>query len=251
MKVDLYQINDHPSTMRIVPGTKQRDWMDETPYKYAYRCLPMSMANCTGWDVYAPCDFVVSWNGGEKMDDLHINYELDDMCFGASNFGSGILTFHTGYVMKTEAAWDMMVTGPINESVPWAAPLTGIVETSWLNFSFTINWQLHAAGSYTFDSSKPIARLIPIPHDYEIETTHQSISDDPAIEKEFEIWNNDRKKITREINEAFDTYTDVGDVKIESPKTHWEKTYYVGKSKHGVHVPGHNIKREFPKFEDH
>jgi len=251
MKIDLYQINENPvSTMRIVPGSKARDWMDKTPYKFAYRCLPLSMANCTGWDVFAPCDFVVSWNGEPGLEDVQINYADDQMTFGGCSFGCGILTMHTGYIIKTDSAWDIMCSGPVNNGIPWASPLTGIIETSWLNFTFTINWQINKPGTYTFDSRHPVARLTPLPHTYDdIETSMQMLSDDKKIKAEYEIWSRDRSKKIQDMENTFATNSDTGQVKLGVPKTHWEKTYYTGKDKYGNHVPGHNIKREFPPFK--
>src|ERR1041384_6747417 len=40
----------------------QRDWMNETYNKFAYRCLPLTIANQTGWWVYNPVGFTAVWN---------------------------------------------------------------------------------------------------------------------------------------------------------------------------------------------
>ncbi len=248
MKIDAHLIDDAASTMLIRPGGKQRGWMDDTPNKYAYRCLPLTIANCTGWDLYAPCDFVVSWNGGSHESDMSINYELDDMHFAGTGFGCGILTLHSGYVLKTSEGWDIMCTAPINTPIEWATPLTGIVETWWLNFTFTINWKLHKAGSYHHDSRIPVARIIPIPHQYDIETSVSDIVLNPKIDGEYQVWREDRGILLDDMNEAFTTNTKSGNVDPGKPKTHWEKTYYTGKTKHGEMIEDHTIKRDFPEF---
>src|SRR5436190_22927920 len=41
----------------------RRDWMDATQNKFAYRCLPLTMANPTGWWVYNPVGFPAIWDG--------------------------------------------------------------------------------------------------------------------------------------------------------------------------------------------
>src|SRR3954449_12981067 len=41
----------------------RRDWMDDTPNKFAYRCLPLTIANQTGWFVYNPVGFTAVWTG--------------------------------------------------------------------------------------------------------------------------------------------------------------------------------------------
>ena len=37
----------------IRPAEPRRDWMDETPEAFAYRCLPLNIANAHGWEIGA------------------------------------------------------------------------------------------------------------------------------------------------------------------------------------------------------
>ena len=41
----------------------QRDWMDATPNRFAYRCLPLSIVNQTGWWIKNPVGFTATWRG--------------------------------------------------------------------------------------------------------------------------------------------------------------------------------------------
>ena len=41
----------------------QRDWMDATPNRYAYRCLPLTITNQTGWWIRNPVGFTAAWSG--------------------------------------------------------------------------------------------------------------------------------------------------------------------------------------------
>lgn len=43
-----YRIEDFPS-MPIIPAPTQRTWMDATDDRFAYRCLPLNIANQHGW----------------------------------------------------------------------------------------------------------------------------------------------------------------------------------------------------------
>ena len=36
---------------RMRPAPHRRDWMDESPDRYAYRCLPLAIANTHGWEL--------------------------------------------------------------------------------------------------------------------------------------------------------------------------------------------------------
>ena len=38
----------------IRPASQKRQWMDDTPEAFAYRCLPLVVANQHGWEVVAP-----------------------------------------------------------------------------------------------------------------------------------------------------------------------------------------------------
>src|SRR5215469_7609847 len=54
----------------IVPGRPQRGWMDTFTDRHPYRCLPLSMANSTGWEILCPMAFTAEWNGGLYTQDI-------------------------------------------------------------------------------------------------------------------------------------------------------------------------------------
>ena len=43
--------------------TVDRDWTDATPHRYAYRCLPLTIMNQTGWWIKNPVGFTATWRG--------------------------------------------------------------------------------------------------------------------------------------------------------------------------------------------
>ena len=49
MKLTAHVIDGH--TLDIRPAPRERDWMDRTAQHYAYRCLPLDMANGHGWEL--------------------------------------------------------------------------------------------------------------------------------------------------------------------------------------------------------
>src|SRR5262245_32204643 len=57
---------------RIRAGSTKRDWMDGAPDSYAYRCLPLNIANGHGWEMLSPCGFEATWNGGLAPQDVSI-----------------------------------------------------------------------------------------------------------------------------------------------------------------------------------
>ncbi len=136
--------------------------MDALPN--ANRCLPLSIANSYGWELLAPASFSVHWNGGPGTDDIRIHTHGDDPIegFAQSNFAGGIVTFHTGYIFRTDPGWNLMVTGPLNEPKDGVSPLSGVVETDWLPYPFTMNWQFTRPGIVRFEKDEPFCRILPV-----------------------------------------------------------------------------------------
>ena len=48
----------------IRPAPLERDWMNATPDRFAYRCLPLNIANAHGWELLCPAAFSAIWDGG-------------------------------------------------------------------------------------------------------------------------------------------------------------------------------------------
>ena len=70
----------------------RRDWMDETPSKFAYRCLPLTIANQTGWWVYNPVGFTAVWNGLPGPGGIQFLFDSDPGVWGTwinDQFGRG------------------------------------------------------------------------------------------------------------------------------------------------------------------
>ena len=130
--------------VELRPGRPERAWMDATDQRFAYRCLPLTIANSFGWELILPADVTAEWNGGAGLPDLSVT--VDGAAWGngklaASHFGHGVLTFHTGYLFRTDPGVGLLVRGAPNWAMGEIHPLEAIVETDWLPFSFTMNWQ--------------------------------------------------------------------------------------------------------------
>lgn len=248
MKLTAYKISKN--AMSISPGVKTRKWMDNSVNKYAYRCLPLQIANTFGWDICLIENIIVSWNGGNEQKDLQVNFEsINEKPCADSVFGMGIVTFHTGMIFVTDPGWDMYVTGIPNMPVS-IYPLTGIVETDWLQFTFTMNWQLLAPGTFKLTAGTPICRIFPIPHDYEIDAVITDLSDNPELAKNYAISADTRRRKVADVRQAYAENRDVGDVKIGKPSTEWEKNYYRGVDRNGKKQYNHHVRRDFPPFKE-
>jgi hypothetical protein len=71
--------------------------------------------------------------------------------FCRSHFSSGIVTFHPDYIFRTDGEWDLLATGPFNSPKDGVYPLTGIIESNWLPYPFTMNWQVTRPGTIVFE----------------------------------------------------------------------------------------------------
>ncbi|MGB7207542.1 MAG: DUF6065 family protein, partial [Pyrinomonadaceae bacterium] len=112
MKLTCYQVDPNPA--ELVPGRPDRDWMDIFTDRHPYRCLPLVVANTTGWELLSPVSFTATWNGGIRTEDIRI--DADDETapemlkrWVVSHFSGGVLTFHTGWLFRTEPGWDLWV----------------------------------------------------------------------------------------------------------------------------------------------
>ena len=75
MELECFVMTPFPPEM--VPGRPDRDWMDDFMQRFPYRCLPLVMANTTGWEILCPTDITIVWNGGILKNDLRITCDAD------------------------------------------------------------------------------------------------------------------------------------------------------------------------------
>jgi hypothetical protein len=153
----------HPGVpLPLIAAPATRDWMDQTSQKFANRCLPMLISNQAGWLVLNPHRFLVTWTGGETIEDLQLRYaEPPPSPLATSHFGHGILTISIPYVFKTPPGYNLQVRGPANAPKDAIAPLEGIVETDWTEATFTMNWKMTRPTTVAFDAGEPIAMIVP------------------------------------------------------------------------------------------
>jgi hypothetical protein len=144
------------------PSPVRRHWM--SGHGNAYQCLPMVVANQWGWQVLCPADVRVIWNGVPGTEGLRVEVDPRWALAVRSQFGQGIVTFSPPWLFRTPPSWDLYVKGPSNRWKPNCVPLEGVVETWWLNYTFTLNWKLVEPGVVDFACGESLAQLVPVPH---------------------------------------------------------------------------------------
>ena len=156
-----YATTAYAQEIRAAPA--RRDWMDATNDSFANRCLPLLMANQSGWVIANNVAVTVSWTGGNSLDALQVRYGRGrGLPLVGSHFGYGILTWKIPFLFRTPPGWDLWVRGPVNAPKDGATALEGIVETDWSSATFTMSWKLTRPGlSVTFDLDEPICMISP------------------------------------------------------------------------------------------
>jgi len=197
--------------------------MDLTNESFAYRCLPLTIANACGWELLLPCDVEAEWNGGRNIGDISVTVNSDawgDGRIAASHFGHGVLTFHTGFVIRTDPGTATLVRGAPNWPRADISPLEGLVETDWLNFSFTMNWMFTRPGKVNFKSGEPFCFLMPVDVSFveAVEPRVLPIDADPEVAAGFREW--------AKLRSDFNTRLAARDPEVM--KERWQKWYTRG-----------------------
>ena len=125
----------HTNDIKILAAPKERTWMENTDQKYAYRCLPLNIANQHGWCVYLDDDVQVVWNGEKTIDAITVTSRTS---MATSHFGHGVLTFHINHVIKTSPGYNLYISGAPNHFINGIQPMTGIYESDWAPYSLSL-----------------------------------------------------------------------------------------------------------------
>jgi hypothetical protein len=207
----------------LLPGRPDRAWMDAFGGRTPYRCLPLTMANTTGWEILCPFGFTAEWNGGAATGDITIVPDApieDPSAFVVSHFAYGTLTFHTGYLFRTPPGWAVLASGPPNHIKHGIQAMDGLVETDWLPFPFTMNWLFSAPGRVRFEKGEPFCFINVVEHSQaeRIVPVIRSIDTEPELKAQYEAWSTSRTEFNRKLD-ARDPAT---------LKESWQRFYFKG-----------------------
>jgi hypothetical protein len=219
MKLTAYVVDGHSIDIR--PAPLERDWMDNTDQRYAYRCLPLSIANAHGWEILCAAGFAAVWDGGRGLGAVKVTPDAGGAAPALSHFGNGVLTFHIPCLFRTEAGFDLMVGGPINRPKDSIAPLCGIIEADWSPYSFTMNWLFTRPQAVVrFEKGEPFCQFMPVRRG-EIETIEPELrllSENPELKRQHETWVASRSHFLSDLKRP--------DSEARAEK--WQKRYHRG-----------------------
>jgi hypothetical protein len=226
MKLIAYMIDGHQ--MDIRPAPVEREWMDNTGERFAYRCLPLNIANAHGWEIACPSSFSAVWNGNQDLAAINVRFDDPDaQPFAISHFGHGTLTFHVPCLFRTDPGWDLMVQGPINRPKDGIAALSGIIETDWAPYTFTMNWIFtQPEVDVYFEKGEPFCHIFPVQRGLlaSIEPEMKLLSSEPELQGQYQAWNESRLKFNAELQQPGSP----------AQAERWQKLYYRGLSPDGT-----------------
>ncbi len=242
--LDAYMIHD--AAPDFIPGRPRREWMDVFTDRQPYRCLPLTMANSTGWELTCPFAIDIEWNGGPKIEDIQITSPESGAHIpglAQSHFCEGIVTFHTGYIFRTPPGWAVWCGGPPNWPKDGIYPLSGLVETDWLPFPFTMNWQMTRKGKVSFEKDEPFC-FVTLSEHRRLESVQpkiKSLKQDKALSADYKAWNESRSDFILRLKAGETAAVSDG----------WQRHYMKGEKPSGASAQAeHNTKRRLKKPKD-
>ena len=259
LEVDIYQIvDDAVLKCNRTDGTGwewswsdwHRDWMNATQNRSAYRCLPLTIVNQTGWWIRHPVGFSATWRGDHAPGNIDFQFDIaGDLWKDWINnqFGEGIITWNTPFLFRTRPEGSrLLVCGPANYFKRNAHPLTALIESDWMSMSFTMNWKLMTPGEpVRFEAGEPLFQAIPLRGnacgDLEgASVTFRRLGDDPEMNRAYYEWHQSRKR--------FHEMKAQGEVKPDE----WQKDYFQGRDVSGRELaPSHMTKVKPPQVRFH
>ncbi|MBH5391746.1 DUF6065 family protein [Bradyrhizobium diversitatis] len=237
-----YVIDGHD--VQIRPAPAERRWMDSSNRRFAYRCLPLAIANTHGWEILCTAGFTASWDGRQSKDAITIKATAPYPPVQAiSHFGEGVLTIHVPCLFQTDSGVDLYLTGPVNRPKDGIAALTGIIETDWSPYTFTMNWLFtRPHHEVRFEVGEPICHLFPVRRGQleDLSPAVRKLSEHPELEREHRLWSASRSSFNADLN--------VPDSKATQDQ--WQKSYFRGVSPSGQSAPeGHRSRLRLRQFK--
>jgi hypothetical protein len=224
-KIIFYRVDKN----KAIPGwnvhaaSPKRNWMDS--HTHMYRCLPMTIANQNGWVIECPCDVHAVWFGGNETKSMHFwldaEYNVPNS-WVKCHFLGGVITFEFDFIIRTTEKTNLLVRGAPNFYIDGLHPLEGLVETDWLNFTFTMNWKVTQPNKVvTFKKGDPICFIQPVPHNYseQFEFEIDYLENNPEMFTQHITWHKKRMEFSNNRKQGTETRK-------------WQRDYFDGKDVH-------------------
>jgi len=226
----------------LEPAPINRDWMDSAHLRHPYRCLPLVIANQSGWVLRSTASFRAYWYGGVNKEDVELQFDGPEDNRIVSHFGSAVITFTIPYLFRTPPGINLWVKGPSNWVKDGIQPLEGIVESDWIASTFTMNWKITRQNEWvSFAKGDPFCMLVPVPRGLaeSLVPKRAQLGTNPELQEQYRKWEEGRKGFLHGL-----TTRDP-----EAVKRGWQKDYFQGRTPDGKEVETHQTRLNIREFE--
>jgi hypothetical protein len=241
MRLICYPTSGDPP--KIIPAPVERAWMERIDQGFAYRCLPLNIANAHGWVLLNTVPFVAQWDGSSGLGAISLHaLAADGPLLAMSHFGSGVLTFSVNALFRTEPGYDLMATGPFNHPKDGIQPLTGVIETDWAPFTFTMNWKFtRKLAPVAFERDEPFCMIFPLKRGLveAVEPEIRALETDEEVRNAYLQWTDSRRDFNKELQRPGS----------EAQARKWQKDYFRGTAPFGTAPPDHRTRLRVAEFK--
>jgi hypothetical protein len=232
---------------RLQPAPRWRAWINEMDERWGNRCLPLLVANESGWVLLNPVRFEAVWNGEPAAKGVTIRFDEDvaEPSPIATHFGYGILTWSVPYLFRTPSGYNLLARGPANWPKDGVTALEGLVETDWAVATFTMNWKITRPDHpIVFEKDEPFCMVVPQKRG-ELESFAPAVRDlkeDPDLHDAARRWAQGRDQM--QVQKFLANYSG----EFEQYRSAWEKNYFQGRTADGQVAPEHQTRIDLSDF---
>lgn len=152
----------HDDALIIEPLPVQREWMDATPDRHAYRCYPVTTSNTVGWSLSAPYDISFIWDGINDVTGDHINiFDGAENCY--TGRGQSSISINSGIILRSDQDISVLTITPQNYFYEDFEVISSLISTSFLETEFPLAIKARTPNKLiTIKAGQPIATILPI-----------------------------------------------------------------------------------------
>ena len=172
-----------------------RDWMDESIDRQAYKCLPVTLANCLGWSFSIPEDISFILHSSTNTVEI-----LSGSKYSSVDRTNGTISFISGLTIQSETPTSLLIMPVPNQFIDGVSPFTSIVNTSVLRAPIPSAWKVTKYDEkITIKTGTPIAAIIPLSLT-KLQDTQFQVMDLPLNDEYFKSVDDYRKRFTEMIS---------------------------------------------------
>lgn len=163
-------LDDSTEWFELRPARVHRDFLTNTYKAHGYHCQPMTHANTHGWEILAPHDIKIRWDGISEGRPDHVEVlEGGNMKNGArfitTGTGNATVTFDFRAIFTTDENHYLLFLPPSNLFLEGLRPMSALLRSDWYrNACYQHSWMITEAHKIlTIPAGTPLALIINYP----------------------------------------------------------------------------------------